>query len=159
MTGRPTGELVMLTDLEILRVALSAALLILSSVLTAPRTLAEVADLVVSGSALSRRLFRRFIFAAVCYAVSGLWFVAFFWQHDGRAHRLIIAMAVLCGMTLLPESFLRRVVGFLPNIGFPGLRRHKWARKLPDVLIAGLVVVTALLIFWFAFPDPPAPRW
>jgi hypothetical protein len=147
-----------LTHLEILGLVLSAMLLVLSSVLIAPRTLAEAADLFISGSVLARRLWRRFVVAAACYVVSAVWFVAFLWQHDVRTHRLLIALWVLCGMTLLPESFLRRVAGLLPKIGFPGLRRHKWAHKLPDVLTAGLVVVTALLIFWFAHPDAPPPR-
>jgi hypothetical protein len=138
---------------EPLWLVVSETLLVLSWALLRPRTLAEVTELFISGSVLSRRLWRRFVIAAACYTLSLIIFLSFFWAH--HSYRFAIALVFVLGLTLLPDTFFRQIASFLPRINFPKWRRHRWAR---EVLTIGLAVATALLIFWFVSPDAVAPR-
>jgi hypothetical protein len=146
------------TDLQILWLVLSYVLLILSWALLRPRSLFDVADQLISGSALSRGLRRRFIIATACHVLSVIGFFSFFWQNDSSSHRLIVVLSLLIGIALLPEVLLRWLASFMPTVHFVRFRRHKWGRKLGGVFGGSMVLVTALLIFWFIYPDAAPPR-
>jgi hypothetical protein len=121
-------------DWIVLLPLLSGALLVLSPFLLFPRTLAEMIDLLRSGSAIPVKFRKRFIISAAGCVLGMAGLMATLSWLAGYPAIFIFAMVLFPFIGLLPESYLHR------------LRRHE------ALVTVAYAVVVALVIFWFAFP-------